>query len=165
MGDSQSQPNQISGSLFAPNAKTTYASNIASVPQSSKAFKIVNRYTQRCLEIDDGRSGTGELVQQWESNNNAWTYWKLVEGKYLQNVHTGKHMMPCPFSIKNGTKVMQTTDRSPYAEWKIESPYIIHVKTGMCLEIDDGNKSNGMKAQLWDKNSNQWAHWNLYYVM
>ena len=130
---------------------------------SLKYFKIINRSTQKCLEIDSGNKGTGVQLQQWSLNRNDWTLW-YWENDYIINKYTKKALIPESNPAKNGNKIIQSNEKGDYAEWKRVGQHIIHKKSGLYLEIPSSKTDNGVKAGLWDHHGGRHERWEIHYV-
>jgi hypothetical protein len=132
---------------------TTPAS--ATIINSSGYFHIMSLRSHSCIDVDG-------LVQQWRclnTFNEEWTVNFDADATEIVS-HASGLCLTQENSSANGTPVVQEPcTGAPSQLWRFSnrevSPYgfdfqLINLSFSQCLDLENGNISNGVPMQVWD---------------
>ncbi len=130
-------------------------------PQGDVFFSggIVNRMSNKGLDVQDRSSRNGANVQQWGYGGEPNQRWELIEvgrGEYgIISVGSGKALEVVGGSPRNGANVEQYQwNGASTQRWRIEKHgnfyEVINIATRKCLDVQDKNPRDGANIQQWD---------------
>ena len=140
-------------------------------------YKIKNRNTGKCVDVEYASTDDGANVHQWHYNpdgyeNQLWNIEKVATGdngevyyKFIA-LHSGKCFEVKDYLTDNGANVQQYTYIGGYKDqqWRIipidDSPYvkIINRNSGKALDVAYGSTADGANIQQWpyEGENQQW---------
>jgi hypothetical protein len=131
----------------------------ASVVNSPGWQHIMNEGSGGCLDV----MNTG--VQQWRCLNTQNEEWRLVTsaGQVEIENHASGLCLGQADSVENGTPVVQVACLDdPKQEWardelgtdnNRETVQFVNSWSGQCIDLENGETSNGVPMQVWDCNA------------
>jgi Ricin-type beta-trefoil lectin domain-like len=130
-------------------------------PQGNVFFSggIVNRMSNKGLDVQDRSTRNGANVQQWGYGGEPNQRWELIEvgrGEYgIISVGSGKALEVADGNPRNGANVEQYQwNGAPTQRWRLEKHgdfyEVINIATRKCLDVQDKNPRDGANIQQWD---------------
>lgn len=156
------------------NSVTTYVINDVELSNNVKYsrdsyYKIVNKKSDKVLEVSGESVDEGANVIQWEDNNAEHQQWRLVEvdeGEYfIVNRKSKKVLDIMSESTDNGATAIQWLCAGGDNQlWKLEEignglVKIISVGSDKALDVLDGSTDNGgdvIQWEYWGGDNQQW---------
>jgi regulation of enolase protein 1 (concanavalin A-like superfamily) len=138
---------------------------------SNGTYKIINRYSGKCLDVDGASIADGANIHQWTyvaANNQKWTLTHLGGGQYtITAVHSGKGLDVDGVSTADGANIQQWG----YAgnnnqKWKIEAAgggfyKLIAVHSNKAADLNGPSTANGANVHQWSLGSQTSQQWTL----
>ncbi len=119
---------------------------------------IVNRMSNKGLDVQDRSTRSGTQVQQWSYSGQPDQRWNVIElgrGEFaIVSVGTGQVLEVAGGDLRNGGRVDQNRwIGSPSQRWRLQKKgdfnELINVASGKCLEVKDKNPADGAGIQQW----------------
>jgi hypothetical protein len=144
-------------------------------------YRIVNRNSNKCVDIYFNSRENGAAVHQWECLNPA-TYQSQVfvlqpqgGGYYtLFNRNSGRCLDVIDANPANGAQLQQwSCNGNAQQAWRTqpvetvngdEYMYLVAKHSGRCLDVTNGNLENGVRLQQWDCIGTPQMKWKLQSV-
>ncbi len=126
---------------------------------SGKVYSILNKYSDKALDIDGFSKDNGANVQQWDYTgweNQAWKVESLSNGYYkITNINSGKVLDVADQSKENGGNIQQWDyTGAENQQWSITAVngyyQIKNRHSGKVLDVAGQSKENGANIQQWD---------------
>lgn len=130
---------------------------------------IMNRHSDKGLDVTAQSNQDGANIQQWsyaDQSNQNWDIVDLGNGEVaIISRHSGKALTIQGGRDNNGANIIQRTwNDNRQQRWRLEKisgDYyrIASSGNGMCLDVADQGKQDGAKIQLWgcaDQANQQW---------
>ena len=120
---------------------------------------IVNRMSNKGLDVQDRSTRRGAQVQQWGYGgqpNQRWNVIELGSGEFaIVSVGTGKVLEVAGGDLRNGGRVDQNRwIGSPSQRWRLQKKgdfnELINIASGKCLDVKDKSPADGAGIQQWD---------------
>jgi glucosylceramidase len=157
-------------------ATFTWSGSGAGAINPNAYYKVVAKHSGRALDVQNGSTSNGALIQQWDytgsgGNNQKWRFVD-VGGGYYQIVakHSGKALDVRDVSTSNGALIQQW-DYAGGAnqQWSVADVgggyyKIIARHSGKALDVKDAATSNGALIQQWDYTGGANQQWSLAQV-
>ncbi len=141
-------------------------------PTSNVVYSLVNRHSNKCLDVSASNPNNGAKIQQWDCNNTNAQAFRLRDmgtGRYmLVNVNSNRCLDIEAWGVNNGSRVIQwdchggnnqlwTLGNSVNGTKVLRS---VH-SPNRCLDIDGPSLDNGKVAQIWDCAGSANQDWTL----
>jgi len=162
-----------SGESVANVNNTVYSVSKSDAPPEG-VYRIVNVNSNTCLDLDNGSSENGIVVQGWTPTPDEWDqYWvikKATSGNYrFYNRQSRTYLDMRLGSANNGTQVQcwsySETDNQLWQIVPGTSGYRLkNVGSNTYIDLDNGSKSNGTKVQGWEYAETNNQVWAFYAV-
>lgn len=141
----------------------------AAVIELGKVYKIVNLYSNKCLDVRDHSLAPGAPVQQWDCHGGANQQFRVIDGGnstiILEGVESGQTLMIADALMDDGAPLIQTFETVGNAALFHIKPTalagnftIVTGQAGKCLDIAGLSKDNGasiLQATCKDTQRNQ----------
>jgi hypothetical protein len=131
---------------------------------------IVNRMSNKALDVQDRSTRGGGHVQQWDYGgqpNQRWSVIELGNREFaIVSVGRGTVLEVAGGDLRNGAAVDQNRwIGSPSQRWRLEKRgdfnAVLNVASGKCLDVRDKNPANGTSIQQWDCSGAANQAWRL----
>ena len=130
---------------------------------------IMNRHSDKGLDVADQSTRDGANIQQWsfaDQPNQNWNVIDLGNGDVaILSQHSGMAITVQGGRDQNGANIIQRTwNNSRQQRWRLEQVggdfyRIVSVDNGKVLDVSEAGKENGASIHLWDyvnKANQQW---------
>ena len=134
-------------------------------------YKILNKSSNKALQVASASSENGALIEQWDENNTKNQSWKIenVSDKYFKIINdiSGKVLDIKDLAQYDGATVHLWEDVSGdnqlwYFEKTDDGYYKIKSKrSNKCLDVAGISKDNGAKMQLWSDVNGDNQKWKI----
>jgi hypothetical protein len=120
---------------------------------------IVNRMSNKALDVQDRSTRTGAGVQQWAfagQPNQRWNVVDLGRGEFaIVGVGSGQVLGVAAGDLRNGASVEHSRwIGSGSQRWRLQKngafTEVINAASGKCLDVQDKNPRDGANIQQWD---------------
>jgi len=162
-----------SGESVANINNTVYSVSKSDAPPEG-VYRIVNVSSNTSLDLENGSSENGTVVQGWTSTPGEWAqYWvieKAPSGKYrFYNRQSRTYLDMRYGSGENGTQVQcwsySETDNQVWQIVPATSGYRLkNVGSNTYMDLNNGSQTNGTKVQGWDYSETNNQVWAFYAV-
>jgi len=137
-------------------------------------YRIENRNSGKVIEVQDGGTSDGDIVQQWEwsgSDHQQWIAREVDDGVYrFENVNSGKVLDIVDAATDDGANAVQwerwggdnqrwTVDRTPDGDYRIRN-----VNSGKVLDVEDAATDDGANAMQWEWWNGDNQHWAFHRI-
>ncbi|MYT68129.1 MULTISPECIES: ricin-type beta-trefoil lectin domain protein [unclassified Streptomyces] len=111
---------------------------------------IVGQASSRCLDVKNGDSADGTIVQLWDCNGAGAQRW-VRQGEALVNPATGKCLDVSGGRTANGTVVQLWSCNGLGAQkWQFNADgTIVNTNSGACLDAVERGTAAGTRIQIW----------------
>ncbi|MBA3470075.1 MAG: RICIN domain-containing protein [Herpetosiphonaceae bacterium] len=140
-------------------------------PAGDAYFTLVNRHSNKCLDVNAGSTADGAKVQQWPCNGATAQQWRLKpmgNGSYqLVARPSGKCADIVGGSTADGALVHQWgCGTGTNQQWTLETVAegwvrLINRNSGKALSITNGSTADGAQAHQWPWLNNADQQWRL----
>lgn len=140
----------------------------------SYTYNLVNKSSNKALQVTNASSENGSLVEQWEVNNTTNQNWKIekVSDRYFKIINkvSGKVLDIKDIAEYNGAMVQIWEDVNGdnqlwYFEKTNDGYYKIKSKkSNKCLDVVGISNNNGAKMQIWNDVDGDNQKWQLKQV-
>ncbi|KAG4082118.1 hypothetical protein H8356DRAFT_339299 [Neocallimastix lanati (nom. inval.)] len=137
---------------------------------SGDRYKIINRYTNRVLAVENDSTANNANVLQWGDNGSSGQQWVVAkEGDQyrITSYTTNKALDVSGRSTADGGNVIIYDDKAQGNQrWKFIDAgdgYVIieNVNSGKVLDVDNASKEYGANIMQWRKNGSTNQQWKL----
>ncbi|KAJ7249759.1 ricin B lectin domain-containing protein [Mycena haematopus] len=112
-----------------------------------------------CLDLTNGATTDGNIIQIWACTGGANQKWTLTTGPgsttpppttghVIEPGASSNTCLTAPTNANGGTVVVQPCNGSTGQAWTQNGQTIV-VYGNMCLDVTNGSSSNGVKMQIW----------------
>ena len=127
---------------------------------------IINRNSQRCLDVASSSRSQGGNVQQFRCNggpNQRWDFISLGRNEFaIRNQNSGMMLDVAMASRANDANVQQFPWNSSGAQrWRVQGSQIINVNSGKCLDVAFQNRGDGGNVIQWDCHRGASQSWQI----
>lgn len=146
-------------------------------PPINGRYILVNRNSQKVLEVADGSTADGANIQQGNYSGAGHQQWTIAPlpprngGDYsyfsLHAVHSGKVPDVFDFSLADGGNIAQWEDlNGTNQHWYLEYAgdnwfYVCSRLSAKCLDVADANTGHGVNVQQGSRNGEPNQQWRL----
>ena len=135
-------------------------------------YKVCNRRTNKCLDVEYLSKDNGAHVQQWDywgGANQKWRIKQVAPGRYnFMSVNSGKLMDIFGASTNNGAQLVQwAANGGSNQQWSFTPTGNGYYKFGPAskasasLEVPNGTSSSGAYVQQWDYFGGDYQMWSV----
>ncbi|WP_075187774.1 RICIN domain-containing protein [Teredinibacter haidensis] len=138
---------------------------------SGTYYRLVNRNSNKDLDVNGGSTSDGASVLQWEWNGGNNQQWEIISvgGNYnkIKNRNSGKLLDVNGGSSSDGANVIQWPDNgSENQHWQLidvgGSYYqLVNRLSGKALDVSGGLVENGANVVQWSDNNGTNQQWQL----
>lgn len=137
---------------------------------SGQTYKLVNRNSQKVLDVYEAGTNNGDTVIQWsdnEGNNQQWQIIATGNAYQLINIRSGKALDVEEGSTDNGADVIQWSDNGGNNQRWYLVPlnngyyHIVNVNSGKLLDVDHGYMTDGANVLQWSDNGGTNQEWQI----
>lgn len=153
------------------NANTGYGGNNQPTGRVSYTGPIMNRHSDKGLDVTEQSTQNGAQIQQWsfaDQPNQNWNVIDLGNGEVaIISRHSGLALTVQGGRDNNGANIIQRNwNDSRQQRWRLEGVRdeyyrIVSVDNGKCLDVTEQGKQNGASIQLWDYANQANQQWRL----
>lgn len=153
------------------NANTGYGGNNQPAGRVSYTGPIMNRHSDKGLDVVEQSTQNGAQIQQWsfaDQPNQNWNVIDLGNGEVaIISRHSGLALTVQGGRDNNGANIIQRNwNDSRQQRWRLEEVRddyyrIVSVDNGKCLDVTEQGKQNGANIQLWDYANQANQQWRL----
>ncbi len=121
---------------------------------------IMNRHSDKALDVTEQGMQDGANIQQWSYANQPNQNWDVIDlGNNeiaIVSRHSGKVLTVQGGRDNNGANIIQRGwNDTPQQRWRMEQTggdyyRIVSVDNGKCLDVTQQGKQDGANIQLWD---------------
>lgn len=132
---------------------------------------IINRESNKGLDVSDQSRQDGANIQQWDYAGQANQNWDVIDlgnGEVaIISQHSGHALTVRGGNDRNAANLIQRRWRNtPQQRWRLEDVgggwfKVRNVDTNKCLDVTDHSKQNGANIQQWDCADQANQHWRL----
>ncbi len=132
---------------------------------------IMNRHSDKSLDVTGQSMQEGANIQQWGYADQANQNWDVVDLGHNEAAiisrHSGMALTVQGGRDNNGANIIQRNwNGSPQQRWRLEQVggdyyRIVSVDNGKCLDVTEQGKQNGANIQLWDYANQANQQWRL----
>lgn len=132
---------------------------------------IMNRHSEKGLDVAGGSTQDGANVQQWGYSNQAHQNWDLIDlgnGEIaILSRHSGMALTVQGGRDSNGANIIQRAwNDSRQQRWRFEEVNngyfkIVSVDNGKCLDVAAQGRQDGANIQIWDYANQENQQWRL----
>jgi hypothetical protein len=141
----------------------------ASITDSPGYFHLMNKGSGSCIDV-------GPPVEQWRclnTFNEEWQFTDAGNGLVFIQSHASGLCLAQEDSSADGTPVVQAPCAGVSSQlWRVSNvgvdnsdglPYyqLINLSFAQCLDLENGNKSNGVPMQVWTCEETDNQRWKL----
>ena len=146
-------------------------------PPINGRYILVNRNSQKVLEVADNSTADGANIQQGNftgAGNQQWNIAPLAPrngGDYsyfsLKAAHSGKVPDVFDFSLADGGNIAQWSDLNGNNQhWYLEYAgdnwfYVCSRLSAKCLDVEGSNTGHGVNVRQWSRNGGENQQWRL----
>jgi ricin-type beta-trefoil lectin protein len=137
----------------------------------SYSGSIMNRGSNKGLDVAGRSTQEGANIQQWEYGNQPNQNWDVIDlsnGEVaIISGHSGKALTVEGGRDNNGANIIQRSwSNNAQQRWRLEQVgdnyyRIVSVDNGKCLDVAGQGKQNGANVQLWNYVSQTNQQWRL----
>ncbi len=141
---------------------------------SSKSYKIINRFSGKALEVYEWSTSDGGNIVQYDDLGGLNQQWRIInvgEGYHkIVNQNSIKAMEVYDWSTEDGANVSQWYDwNAANQQWAIEGigngyVKIVNRHSGKALEVFDWSTENGANVFQWDDWGGESQQWRIIEV-
>jgi len=134
-------------------------------------YKIVNRNSGKCLDVESSSEEEGGNIHQWEYHGHDNQKWKLVPAGgacyEIINVNSGKCLDVKGKSKETGANIHQWECHGhDNQKWKLEPVgdgyyKITNVNSGKCVDVQGGSKDDGANIHQWEYKGHSNQKWRI----
>ncbi|WP_307867775.1 family 43 glycosylhydrolase [Umezawaea beigongshangensis] len=156
--------------LGGTTAAPPVAASAATV-DTSASYVLVNRNSDKALDVYDLATGDGARISQYTRNDGAWQQWQFVDsggGYYrLRSRHSGKVLDVSGASTANGAALVQWTDRNAgnqqfrLADSADGFVRLINRTSGKAVDVLDFSTADGADLVQWTDLGGTNQQWQL----
>lgn len=138
---------------------------------SSSYYRIINRNSDKALDVNGGSTANGASVIQWTWNGGNNQQWQIVDngGGYYRiiNRNSSKALDVNGGSTSNGATVIQWTwNGGNNQQWQIVDNgggyyRIINRNSSQALDVNGGSTANGASVIQWPWNGGNNQQWQI----
>jgi hypothetical protein len=139
--------------------------------QVSYSGPIMNRHSNKALDVTERSNQDGANVQQWsyaDQPNQNWDVIDLGNGEAaIISRQSGRALTVQGGRDNNGANIIQRTwNGTPQQRWRLEETggdyyRIVSVDNGKCLDVTSQGRQDGANIQLWDYANQANQQWRL----
>ena len=131
---------------------------------------IVNRMSNKALDVQDRSTRRGANVQQWGYMGQANQRWNVVDlgrGQFaIVSVGSGQVLGVAGGDLRNGASVEQSRwIGSGNQRWRLQKKgafrEVINIASGKCLDLQDKSQQDGANIQQWDCSGADHQSWRF----
>jgi len=132
---------------------------------------IMNRRSEKGLDVTGGSTQDGANIQQWGYSNQANQNWDLIDvgnGEVaILSRHSGMALTVQGGRDMNGANIIQRAwNDSRQQRWRLEEVNngyfkIVSVDNGKCLDVAAQGRQDGANIQIWDYANQANQQWRL----
>lgn len=137
----------------------------------SASYELINRRSEKALNIRDSSTSSGADAEQWTDNNADSEGWRLIDagsGYYkIQNVNSGLILGPENGSAADGTVIEQWTDGGWQSQhWQLVDAgggffKLKNRATGKLIDVSSSSLSDGANVIGWTDNGGLNQQWQI----
>lgn len=134
-------------------------------------YKVINRNSDKALDVNGGSTDNGASVIQWDysnGNNQQWMFNTLDDNYFsIINKNSNKALQPKDASANAGTAIVQWDDSGNNAQqWQIIDIgfgyyKILNKNSGQALDVNGGSTNNGGDIIQWYWNNGFNQQWKI----
>ncbi|MFI1252537.1 RICIN domain-containing protein [Streptomyces netropsis] len=127
--------------------------------RSMVGFMLVSYMNNRCLEVRDGNTGNGAMLDMWDCHGLPAERFSWDNGQIRSDL-TGKCLDIVVSNHENGAGVNMFDCRGwPAQQWHWDRTRLVSSMSGRCLEISGANPHPGASVQMWDCDNGRNQDW------
>jgi len=141
------------------------------VSKVSNAVALVNKNSEKYLEIKSALLSDGAEAGQWGITHNAcqnWIFEEVEAGYYrIKNLNSGLYLDIENHSLEDGAKAIQATYSNNYSQqWKLEEAsegyfHIVNRNSGKYLEVQSNSQEDGAVVGQWGMTGYGCQEWTI----
>jgi len=153
------------------NGRYGYNDNNRPNGQVTYTGPIMNRNSNKALDVTEQGMQDGANIQQWsyaDQPNQNWDVIDVGKGEFaIISRHSGKAITVQGGRDSNGANIIQRAwNNSPQQRWRMEKVSgeyyrIVSVDNGKCLDVTERGKQDGATIQLWNYSNQSNQQWKL----
>lgn len=147
------------GNVARPNGRISYSG------------PIMNRHSDKALDVTEQGMQDGANIQQWSYAEQANQNWEIIDlgnnEVAIVSRHSGRVLTVQGGRDNNGANIIQRGwSDTRQQRWRLEQTggdyyRIVSVDNGKCLDVTQQGKENGANIQLWDYANQASQQWRL----
>ena len=147
------------GNVNRPNGRVSYSG------------PIMNRHSDKALDVTEQGMQDGANIQQWSYADQANQNWDVIDlgnnEVAIISRHSGRALTVQGGRDNNGANIIQRGwNDNPQQRWRLEQTggdyyRIVSVDNGKCLDVTQQGIENGAGIQLWDYANQSNQQWRL----
>lgn len=132
---------------------------------------IMNRRSEKVLDVTGGSTQDGANIQQWGYSNQANQNWDVIDlgnGEVaILSRHSGMALTVQGGRDNNGANIIQRAwNDSRQQRWRMEDAKngylkIVSVDNGKCLDVASQGRQDGANIQIWNYANQENQQWRL----
>jgi hypothetical protein len=148
-----------------------YVSGVRPDGRVSYSGPIMNRRSDKALDVTGQSAQDGANIQQWGYADQANQNWDVIDlgasEVAIISRHSGKAITVQGGRDDNGANIIQRSwNGAPQQRWRLEQVggdyyRIVSVDNGKCLDVTPQGKENGANIQLWAYANQANQQWRL----
>ena len=147
------------GNVNRPNGRVSYSG------------PIMNRHSDKALDVTEQGMQDGANIQQWGYADQANQNWDVIDlgnnEVAIISRHSGRALTVQGGRDNNGANIIQRGwNDNPQQRWRLEQTggdyyRIVSVDNGKCLDVTEQGRQDGANIQLWDYANQANQQWRL----
>ncbi|MFI1105959.1 ricin-type beta-trefoil lectin domain protein [Streptomyces melanogenes] len=101
----------------------------------------------KCLDVAGSRAENGRAIQTYDCNNTNAQWWRR-EGSALRAGDLGNWCLDAAGASTGAQAQLWVCNSTPPQQWSYESGQLRNAQWGYCLDVPNGNTSNGSRLQM-----------------
>jgi hypothetical protein len=148
-----------------------YVSGVRPDGRVSYSGPIMNRRSDKALDVTGQSAQDGANIQQWGYADQANQNWDVIDlgasEVAIISRHSGKAITVQGGRDDNGANIIQRSwNGAPQQRWRLEQVggdyyRIVSVDNGKCLDVTEQGNQDGASIQLWDYANQANQQWRL----
>ncbi|GGY07069.1 RICIN domain-containing protein [Streptomyces hiroshimensis] len=152
----------IGGLFFTASASAQDPADPVQAQKADKSlvgFLLVSYMNNRCLEVRDGNTGNGAMLDMWDCHGYPAERFYWDNGQIRSDL-TGKCLDIVASNRENGAGVnMFDCHGWPAQQWHWDGNRLVSNLSGRCLDISGANPYVGASVQMWECNNGPAQNW------
>jgi Protein of unknown function (DUF3011)/Ricin-type beta-trefoil lectin domain-like len=158
-GNDRRDNNGAYGNVNRPNGRVSYSG------------PIMNRHSDKALDVTEQGMQDGANIQQWRYADQANQNWDVIDlgnnEVAIISRHSGRALTVQGGRDNNGANIIQRGwNDNPQQRWRLEQTggdyyRIVSVDNGKCLDVTEQGRQDGANVQLWAYANQANQQWRL----